>query len=93
MPNYGQRVIVVKTPGGQLLSMKNHVVPCAGPLTSVARLVDNDHFVGFHPQGAFIYNLKTKAIEKLERVNDCYELELEIVPYEDAKPLLDASGF
>ena len=46
---------------------------------------------------AFILNLETRQWEKLERVNDCYELELEIVPYATAKDMLpkpqSPSGF
>ena len=38
-------------------------------------------------------NLATREFERLERVNDRFEFELEVVPYEEAKPLLAAAGF
>ena len=41
-----------------------------------------------HKDGSFIMNMETGEFEKLKRANDCYELELEIVPYEEAKPHL-----
>ena len=38
-------------------------------------------------------DLETNDVDWLERVDDCFELELEVVPYEEAKPLLAAAGF
>ena len=73
--------------------MANNVVPCTGALTAVASLNDNNQFVGVHPDGAFIYNLTTKTLERIERVEDSFELELEVVPYEAAKQVLEPSGF
>ena len=93
MPSYGARTLLVKTPGGKLMTAKHNVVPSTGALTSVSKLVDNGHFVGFHPDGAFIYHLATGHVEKIQRVNDCYEMGLEIVPYAQAKPLLNQVGF
>ena len=93
VPSYGAQTLLVRTPGGKLMTAKHNVVPSTGALTSVSKLVDNGHFVGFHPDGAFIYNISTGAVEKLHRVNDCYEMELEVVPYAQAKPLLEKAGF
>ena len=62
-------------------------------MASVTKLTDAGHVVVFHKDGSFIMNMETGKFEKLKRVNDCYELELEIVPYEEAKPHLKTSGF
>ena len=70
--------------------MRNQVCPCTGPLTSVAKLIDSDHFVGFCSLGSFILNMRTDEVDWLERNDDCFELELEIVPYHEAKPQLDS---
>ena len=64
---------------------RNQVCPCTGPLTFVARLIDSDNFVGFCSVGSFILNLRTDEVDWLERVDDRFELELEIVPYAGAK--------
>ena len=93
MPSYGAKTLLVRTPGGKLVTAKHNVVPSAGVLTSVSKLVDNGHFVGFQPDGAFIYNVSTGVVEKLLRLNDCYEMEFEVVPHAQAKPLLDKVGF
>ena len=44
-------------------------------------------------RGHEVMNLATGEFERLERVNDCFELELEVIPYEEAKPHLKTSGF
>ena len=93
MPNHGQKTLCVKTPSGKLMTLTSQVVSCTGSLTSVAKLIDVGHFVGFYFGGSFIMNMATGEFERLERVNDCFELELEVVPYEEAKPLLKTSGF
>ena len=43
--------------------------------------------------GSFIMDLETGEFDKLTRVNDCFELELEVMPYTEAESLLKASGF
>ena len=91
MPNHGERVLLVKKPSGSLMSMRNTVCPCTGPLTSVAKLIDSDHFVGFCSAGSFILNLRTGEVDWLERVDDCFELELEGVPYQQARKYLDST--
>ena len=42
MPNLGERVWVVKKASGSLMSMRNQVCPCIGPLTSVAKLINSN---------------------------------------------------
>ena len=64
MPNHGQRVLVVKAPSGRLMSLAAQVVPCIGSLTSVAKLIDAGHFVGFHKEGSFIMDLSTENSTK-----------------------------
>ena len=93
MPNLGERILAVKMPSGRMVSMRNQVCPCTGPLTGVAQMVDENQFVGFSKAGSFILDLKTGNVDLLERVDDTFELELEVVLYEEAKPLLVASGF
>ena len=93
MPNHGENVLVVRTPSGQVLSMRNQVCPCTGPLTSVARLIDADNLVGFSKAGSFILNLQTNKIDWLERKDDCFELPLEVLPYAEAAPMLKQAGF
>ena len=39
------------------------------------------------------YTLKTGSIDLLERNGDTFGLELEVVLYEEAKPMLVAAGF
>ena len=73
--------------------MKNQVTPCTGPLTSVAKIIDANNFVGFSAAGSFILDLTTGDVDWLERVDDCFELELEVMPYTEAKPILEAAGF
>ena len=85
-----KKVLLVRKPSGRLMSMRNTVCPCTGPLTSVAKLCDSDHFVGFCSAGSFILNLRTDEVDWLNRVDDCYELELEVVPYQEAKQYLDS---
>ena len=75
-------------------TMRNTVCPCTGPLTSVAKLCDSDNLVAFSNYGSFILDFKSGAIDWLTRTkDDCYELELELVPYSEAQPLLEKSGF
>ena len=85
MPNHGEKVLLVQKPSGRLMSMRNTVCPCTGPLTSVAKLCDADHFVGFCSAGSFILNLRTNEVDWLTRKDDQFELELEIVPFAEAK--------
>ena len=90
MPNHGSRNLVVRRPGGRLMkSMRNDVCSCTGPLTGVAPLIDAGNFVGFCSLGSFILDLNTIEVDWLERKYYKFELELEIVPYSEAKPLLD----
>ena len=89
MPNHGERTLVIKTPGGSLKTMRSQVTPCTGSLTSIAQMVDADNFVGFSKRGSFILNLNTGELEMMERVDDTFELELEVVPYAEAKPMLE----
>ena len=93
MPNLGERILAVKMPSGRLVSMRNQVCLCTGPRTGVAQMVDEDQFIGFSKAGSFILDLKTGGVDLLERVDDTFELELEVIPYEEAKPLLAAAGF
>ena len=93
MPQLGQRTFVVKTPSGALMSFKNQVCHCTGPLTSVAKMVDADNCVGFSTAGSFIMNTRTGAIDWMERKDDGFELELEVLPYTEAAPLLKKAGF
>ena len=93
MPNHGERVLVVKKPSGRIVAMRNQVTPCTGPLTSVAKMIDANKFVGFCSLGSFILDLETNEVDWLERVDDCFEIELEVLPYKEAKPLLESSGF
>ena len=93
MPNHGEKVFVVKTPSGAMKSMRNQVCPCTGPLTSVARLVDADNFVGFCKKGPFILDIQSGAVDWLERRDDCFELLLEVFPYAEAEPMLKKAGF
>ena len=90
MPNHGQRVLVVKPPSGRLMSLASQVVPCTGSPTAVAKLIDASHFVGFHKNGSFIMDLETGEFDKMTRVNDCFELVLEVLPHTEAEPLLKA---
>ena len=49
-----------------------------------------------HPdknEGSFIMDLATGEFDRMTRINDCFELELEVVPHSEAAPLLKASGF
>ena len=93
MPQLGQRTLVVKTPSGALMSFKNQVCQRTGPLTSVAQMVDVDHFVGFSSAGSFVMNMRTGAIDWMERKDNGFELELEVLPYAEAAPLLKQAGF
>ena len=94
MPQLGERTLFVKTPSGALMSFKNQVCKCTGPLASVAKIVDADNFVGFCTAGSFILNMRSGAIDWMERKDDCFELELEVLPYTEAAPLLQqAAGF
>ena len=90
MPNHGARHLVVRRPSGKLAAMSNNVTNCAGPLTAVTKTVDANNLVAFSPFGSFIMDLSDNSIDWLERVEDGYELELEVLPYSEAKPLLAA---
>ena len=89
MPNHGQRTLVIRKQNGTPMSMRNEVCPCTGPLTSVASLIDSDNFVGFCSLGSFILNLRTNEVDWLERKDNQFELEVEIVPYQEAKKHFD----
>ena len=94
MPIHGDKILVAKTPGGVNKIMRNTVCPCTGPLTSVAKLCDAENLVAFSNYGSFIMDLKTGAIVWMTRTkDDCYELELEVVPYSEAKALLNSAGW
>ena len=92
MPNHGERTLVVKMPAGKPKSMRNQVCPCIGPLTSVARLIDSDNFVGFSTAGSFVLDLKSGDIDWMIRRDDTFELELEVVPYAEAKAMPSAKA-
>ena len=89
----GERILAVKRPSGKISVMKNQVCPCTGALTAVSAMVDAGNFVGFCKAGSFVLDLETNDLDWLERVNDTFEMELEILPYSEAKPLLEAAGF
>ena len=94
MPIHGDKILVVKTPGGVKQIMRNTVCPCIGPFTSVAKLCGSDNLVAFSNYGSYIMDLNIGAIGWMTRTkDDCYELELEVVPYSEAKPLLEGQGF
>ena len=38
-------------------------------------------------------DFRTGTVKRFERVQGCFELEFEVVPYEKAKALLNNSGF
>ena len=89
MPNHGERTLVVRKQNGTLMSMRNEVCNCTGPLTSVASLIDADKFVGFCSLGSFILDMRTNEVDWLERKDDQFELELEIIPFSEAKQHLE----
>ena len=99
MPNHGERRLIVKTPCGALKSMRNQVCPCTGPLTSVAHMADANNIVAFSPMGSFVMDLTTGSIDWLERKDNTFEMELEVVPYAEAvklpgaQALLESPGF
>ena len=98
MPNYGGPNLVVKRPCGKLSKMGNNVTDCTGALQAVTKTVDANNMVVFSPYGSFVMDLDDNSIDWMERVDDGYELEYEVLPYADAKPLLEAhrrsqSGF
>lgn len=93
MPNLGEKIMLVKSPSGVARSMRNQVVNCTGPLTSVARLIDVGNFVGFCSEGCFILDPNTGAFDLMERKGGCFELELELVPFNEAAPELGKLGF
>ena len=80
----------VKKLSVSLMSMRNQVCPCTGPLTSVAKFIDSDNFVGFSSLGSFVLNLRTNEVDWLTRKDDQFELELEIVPFAEAKKHLES---
>ena len=92
MPNLGEKVLVVRTPSGEIKTLRNQVCQCTGPLTAVSKLVDADNFVGFSSAGSFILNLRAGSIDWLERKDDCFEMELEVVSHSEALPLLKRAG-
>ena len=81
---------MVKKPSGSLMSMRNQVCPCTGPLASVAKLIGSDNFVGFSSLGSFILNLRTNEVDWLTRKDDQFELELEILPFAEVKKHLES---
>ena len=58
--------------------MRNDVVECTGALTAVSQMVDAGNFVGFCKQGSFSLNLDTLDFDLIDRVDDCFEMELDI---------------
>ena len=90
MPNHGERKLVVKRPSGKLAVMRNNVTNCTGPLTAVTKTVDANNLVAFSPYGSFVMDLDDDSIDWLDRVEDGFEMELEVLPYDEAKKLLDA---
>ena len=93
MANHGERTLLVKAPSGKLMALKKQICDCVGPLTSIPKICDHNHFVGLGKNGGFILDLSDRSIEWIERDGDEYAMELEIVPYEEAKPLLKQAGF
>ena len=93
MPNHGERTLLVKTASGKLKALKKQICDCTGPLTSIPKTCDNNHFVGLGKTGGFILDLRDQSIEWIDRNDDAYEMELEIIPYDEAKPLLEKAGF
>ena len=74
-------------------ALKKQICDCTGPLTSIPKMCDQNHFVGLGKNGGFILDLSDKSIEWIERDGDEYAMELEIVPYAEAKPILEKAGF
>ena len=93
MPNHGEKLLVVKMPSGKLVTMRNQVTNCTGPLTSVATMVDADNFVGFGKAGSFILDMEIGSVDWLERVDNTFEMEFEVLPYAEAKRLLKSARF
>ena len=69
------------------------MVNCTGPLTAVSRLCDSGNFVGFCSEGSFILDIDYGAFDVIERTDDCFELELEVIPYNEAAAELEELGF
>ena len=70
--------------------MDNNATNCTGALQAATKTVDANNLVVFSPYGSFIMDLDDSSIDWMERAADGYELEYEVIPYEDAKPLLEA---
>ena len=78
--------------------MGNNVTDCTGALQAVTKTVGANNMVVFSPYGSFVMDLDDNSIDWMERVDDGYESECEVIPYADATPLLEAhrqatSGF
>ena len=93
MPNHGERTLLTKASSGKSKTLKKQICDCTGPLTSIPKVCDNDQFVGLGKTGGFTLDLSDKSIEWIDRIDDEYSMELEIVPYDEAKPLLEKAGF
>ena len=93
MPNFGQRTILVKTPSGSMRAMRNEVTECTGAPTATSQMVDANNFVGHSPWGSFMLDLSTGECDEIERVDDCFEMELEVVPCNGAASILKGQGF
>ena len=88
MPNHGERTLVVRTSSGNIKVMRCQVTPCTGPLAGIAQMTDADNLVCLSKKTSFLYDQNNGQVEILDRVDDTFEMELEIVPYAEAKPLL-----
>ena len=73
--------------------MRTAVVNCTGSLTATSRVVDVGSFVGHLSECPFIVDPKTGEFDLLERNDGCFELELEVIPYNVAAPILKDLGF
>ena len=94
MPNHGERTLVVKTSSGNMKVMRCQVTPCIGPLAGTAQMTDADNLACLSKEASFLYDQNSGQVEMLDRVDDTFEMELEIVPYAEAKPMLEKhAGF
>ena len=92
MPNRGEKRVNVRTKEGCCCELKMQVTDVRKPLMSVSKICDAGHRVTFWSTGGEIVESESGKVTKFDRVDDVYQLEVEL-PSDEVYALDVAEGF
>ena len=77
----GKREVCVQEAGGQMKILRTRVGDVRKGLLAVAGLIDTGHEVIFDAERSVIHHKTTGKTTAMKRINDVFEVELDVVPF------------